>query len=318
MKKVITWILLLVVLVFIGVFGWLLLRGSAYQTAQALKQYDCEKAMEQYNNVDSTLQRWRLEKILPDVLSEVNSAYNFGVKTQEETMEIYDVVSLFDEYSACEDAYNLFQRLIASKQAYRTASEAWENKDYALAFKSYSEVIYEDSLYEEARAAFNLAKSTYTERVKNEVYLAVQKGNYDQAKLCVDTASSILYNSEIEKIKSNLDKGVYEKISVLLNHSWEWERRDNHGYTLYAVDIAFDSSGKYFYCIYTYEWDYENVINGVYTQYSGPCVYYAISGDGIKELDYSEYKGINFSFIYDWDYRKSNHDKIKILEDRLD
>lgn len=169
---------------------------------QAVKIYNTSDYDEQYDMSDSIL----------DKIDEYYDEFLNNNITYDEVVDFLKMVQHIENEAVNEKITIVNSRLntlYESKKSYSAAVNAYNDGDYAYAYKMYNKVIYEDTYFEKASEGVKDSKKKYIEQVLSNVDVCKAEGNYSKAVSQIREAIEVIGKStsldeELETCKALL------------------------------------------------------------------------------------------------------------------
>ena len=182
---------------------------------QAVRIYNTSDNDEQYDMSDSIL----------DKIDEYYDEFLNNNITYDEVVDFLKMVQHIDNEDVNEKitiVNSKLNTLYESKKSYSTAGNAYNDGDYAYAYKMYNKVIYEDTYFEKASEGVKDSKKKYIEQVLSNVEGCKAEENYSKAVSQIrdaievigkstsldeelETCKALLLTQEVETIISETD-----------------------------------------------------------------------------------------------------------------
>ena len=286
----------------------------AHKVINALEENNLGEAEKWLGKSETPLQRIILSWTLPSTLDDINDAYNNGDLTEAAVGQMYATTLSYDLKVDVTEQYDCFKGLKESKQAYDTAKAAKQRRDFPTAIENYRKVLITDSLYEASKVELTEATEEYKKKISSSFYSYILKKDTAEAEEILREALLIVSDGTFEKMQKNMKSGFYNKILPLVENSGAWERRtQSSGPKLVCYSVAISQSPKVIRCSYVWESMLEWAQSD-YVSVSGPVVWYRYSSDGVKEMDYEDYKSIDSTCKYRYCYWNPKMTKAEKLE----
>ena len=155
---------------------------------QAVRIYITADYDEQYDMSDSIL----------DKIDEYYDAFLNNDITYDEVVDFLKMAQHIENEAVNEKITIVSSRLntlYESKKSYSAAVNAYNDGDYAYAYKMYNKVIYEDTYFEKASEGAKDAKNEYIAQVLSNVEVCKAEGNYSKAVSQIRDAIEVIGKS---------------------------------------------------------------------------------------------------------------------------
>lgn len=169
---------------------------------QAVRIYNTSDNDEQYDMSDSIL----------DKIDECYDEFLNNNITYDEVVDFLKMVQHIENEDVNEKitiVNSKLNTLYESKKSYSTAVNAYNDGDYAYAYKMYNKVIYEDTYFEKASEGVKDSKKKYIEQVLSNIESCKAEENYSKAVSQIRDAIEVIGKStsldeELETCKALL------------------------------------------------------------------------------------------------------------------
>lgn len=164
---------------------------------RAVKEGKINQAVRIYNTADYDEQYDMSDSIL-DKIDEYYNAFLNNDITYDEVVDFLKMAQHIENEAVNEKITIVNSRLntlYESKKSYSAAVNAYNDGDYAYAYKMYNKVIYEDTYFEKASEGAKDAKKEYIAQVLSIVEVCKAEGNYSKAVSQIRDAIEVIGKS---------------------------------------------------------------------------------------------------------------------------